>query len=314
MAKNTVATSTADTPPFKFEPLPLEAWEDTKKTLHLFCQIVGKIRLRAHPRLNHWWHVPLYVSSRGLTTRAVPYGGADFEIELDLIDHVLEVSKTTGETRSLPLDGLSVARFYEAVVRSLAELGIHIPILARPYEHESKIPFAEDDEHKSYDKEFVGRYWRTLVQIDSIFKTFSGRFVGKQTPVHLYWHSFDLAQTRFSGRRAPPMEGGTPSDREAYSHEVISFGFWPGDDKLREPAFYSYTYPEPDGLADEPLTPAGASWVGETGGLMALLKYQDLVTAADPEDILLGFCESAYQAGARRAGWPVSDLSHDPAR
>lgn len=295
-------------PPLDFPPLPLDAWEDSKVTLHLFAQIVGKVRLALHPKLNHWWHVPLYVSARGLTTRPIPYGGEIFEIAFDFIDHALTIETSNGGVRQMPLGKLSVADFHARLFQDLGALGIEVRILARPYEHKSKEPFATDHRHASYDRAYVERYWRILLQVDSIFKEFSSRFVGKVTQSHLFWHSFDLALTRFSGRAAPPMAGGTKSDQEAYSHEVISFGFWPGDDKVREPAFYSYTYPEPAGLAEQPLEPAAAFWNVQQGNAMALLKYDDLRATADPSAVLLAFLESAYQAGARCAGWPIEDL------
>ena len=298
----------ATTPPLELPALPLEAWDESKDTLHLFVQIVGKVRLRLHPKLNHWWHVTLYVSPRGLTTRAIPYGGASFEIAFDLIEHRLRITTSRGEERSFPIDSLSVAQFYERLFDALRELGIEVRILARPYEHRSKIPFAEDDQHKAYDREQVHRYWRILVEVGNMLEEFRGRFLGKSTPVHLFWHSFDLALTRFSGRLAPEMTGGSASDREAYSHEVISFGFWAGDDNLRAPAFYSYTYPEPEGLRSEPLRPAAATWIEQRGSALALLMYDDVRTEGDPRAALLDFFQSAYEAGARRAGWDRSAL------
>lgn len=295
--------ATTGNPPIELPALPLEAWEDTKDTLHLFVQIVGKVRLRLHPKLNHWWHVTLYVAPRGLTTRAIPYGGESFEIAFDLIDHALRITTSRGEERSFALGALSVAQFYDRLFGALRELGIEARILARPYEHTSTIPFAEDDQHKGYDPDYVHRYWRVLLEVGNTLEAFRGRFLGKQTPVHLFWHSFDLALTRFSGRAAPPMAEGSASDREAYSHEVISFGFWPGDQNLRAPAFYSYTFPEPDGLKDEPLRPAAASWNDQRGSALAVLMYDDVRAAPDPRAALLDFCQSAYEAGARRAGW-----------
>jgi hypothetical protein len=295
-------------PPLELPPLPLDEWEDSKDTLHLFVQIVGKVRLRLHPKLNHWWHVTLYVSPRGLTTRAIPYGGASFEIAFDLIEHVLRITTSRDEERSFPIDSLSVAQFYERLFAALAELGIEALILARPYEHKSQIPFAEDHEHEAYDRERVQRYWRILVGVNNTLETFRSRFLGKRTPVHLFWHSFDLALTRFSGRPAPEMTGGSASDREAYSHEVISVGFWAGDQNLRAPALYSYTYPEPDGLKAEPLRPASASWIDQRGSAMALLMYDDLRAERDPRAALLDFFQSAYEAGAKRAGWDRSAL------
>ncbi len=300
-------------PSYRFEPLPYEEWRPTKETLHLWCQIVGKIRMATHPRLNHWWHVTLYVSPRGLTTGTIPYGGASFDLEFDFFDHQLMLRRSDGDIRRIPLPGLSVARFYQAVVENLAQSGIRVEILPHPYQHSSKVPFADDHQHAAYDRAWVERYWRTLLQINGILREFSGRFLGKQTPVHLFWHSFDLALTRFSGRPAPPLEAGSVSDREAYSHEVISFGFWPGDDTMREPALYSYTYPEPLGLASEPLSPGAAFWAQRNNNHLAVLPYNELVTADNPKPLVLEFLESAYQAGARRAAWPIEDFVHTTA-
>lgn len=292
--------------------LPLEAWEESKVTLHLYSQIVGKIRMALHPKLNHWWHVPLYVSSRGLTTRAVPVGdpgGARVELAFDLRDHNLVIGSSDGRTKVVGLyDGLSVAQFYRAVLASLAQLGVEVDIVARPFDPArvgSEIPFAEDEIHARYDPEWVHRFWRVLAWTDRVFTRFAGRYTGKSTPVHLFWHSFDLAYTRFSGRRAPQPAGADPVTREAYSHEVISFGFWPGDAQTRAPAFYAYAAPEPAGLADAPLDPEPAFWQVSNGSAMALVAYHDLRDAGDPDAALLAFLESAYRAAATRAGWDV---------
>jgi Family of unknown function (DUF5996) len=235
-----------------FPPLPLEEWEDTKNTLHRFVQIVGKIRLASAPHANHWWHVTLYVTTRGLTTSPMPYGDITFAIDFDFIDHRLVISTSSGAMESFALEGLSVAQFYEQVFSTLSQLGIEVAIVPTPYDLIPAEPFTTNTIHAAYDKEYVNRYWRILVQVDMVFKEFSGRFTGKTSPVQLFWHSFDLAVTRFSGRRAPEREGADRATREAYSHEVISFGFWPGAVNIRAPAFYPYTAPEPAGLADQP--------------------------------------------------------------
>lgn len=296
-----------------FPDIPLEAWRATKNTLHLYAQIVGKIRLAMHPRINHWWHVTLYVGPRGLTTRAIPFAGASFEIEFDLIDHALVIKTSDGRQEDFALfDGLTVADFYASLFSNLAKLGIVPAIKAIPYEAPSTTPFAEDTANKSYDKEYIERYHRTLIAVDDIFEEFRGRFVGKSTPVHVFWHSFDLALTRFSGKEAPPREGARMVDREAYSHEVISFGFWFGDDNVPAPAFYSYTAPEPEGLADEPLSPASAAWQEVHGSHMALLMYDDVRKSSDPRQTVLEFLESAYQAGAKRAGWDIGQFNLKP--
>lgn len=295
-----------------FPTLPIEEWEDTKNTLHLFLQIVGKIRLALFPRMNHWWHVTLYVSPRGITTRPIPYRQLIFEIEFDFIDHELVISSSDGRKSSFGLSSLSVSDFHKKVFTSLSDLGIEVSIIVVPYDVPfSKEPFETDSDHASYDKEYVNRFWRILVGVNSIFEEFRGRFIGKSTPVQLYWHHTDLALTRFSGRRAPELKGGTAADRQAYSHEVISFGFWAGDDKVRAPAFYSYTYPEPEGLANEPLRPKEAFWNTETGSSMAILMYDDMRKLESPKKALLDFLESAYEAGAKLANWNIDEFRLD---
>lgn len=290
-----------------FPPMPLTDWEPTKDTLHLFLQIVGKIRMALHPKLNHWWHVTLYPTSRGLTTGRIPYKGKDFEIEFDFIEHVLKAWTSSGEFRQFPLPLLTVAEFYHKTMETLAQLGIHVDIVAKPYMNKSTIPFAEDSEHHTYDRDAVHRYWMIQNQIANIFEEFRGQFCGKSTPVQLYWHSMDLVVTRFSGKKAPPRTTGTRVDKEAYSHEVISFGFWPGDANFREPAFYSYTYPEPAGLTSQPLS-AAAKWTDMHGSNYAILTYENMRTQPDPRAALRDFLDSAYQAGAKAAGWPIEDF------
>lgn len=289
-----------------FPAMPYEEWLPTKKTLQLYCQIVGKIRLAMHPRINHWWHVPLYVSPRGLTTRTIPLGFGNFEIEFDLIRHRLRITNGAGERRKFELhDGLAVKDFYHKLFENLAELGIDPKIRPEPYDCFSKTPFGEDTENDAYDRKYVERFHRVLVSVDDIFEEFRGRFIGKSTPVHVFWHSFDLALTRFSGRTAPVREGAGLVEREAYSHEVISFGFWFGDDNVKAPAFYSYTAPEPPGLAGEPLRPETAKWSESGGGHLAVLMYDDVRKADDPRSLVLEFLESSYRAGAKLASWDV---------
>jgi hypothetical protein len=296
-----------------FPPLPFDEWKPTKNTLHLYLQIVGKIRLSLFPRLNHWWHVPFYVSTRGLTTRPIPYDFGNFEIEFDLIEHELKISTSGGERKSFALqDGLTVAEFYKKVFENLGAFGIETKIRAVPYEAASHTPFAEDTGNKSYDKEYVERFRRILIGVNNILEEFRGRFTGKSTPVHLFWHSFDLALTRFSGKPAPVREDAGIVEREAYSHEVISFGFWAGDENITEPAFYSYTAPEPPNLTDEPLQPETAFWGESNGGALALLKYEDARKAENPRESILQFLESAYQAGAKRAGWDNKKFALNP--
>ncbi len=288
-------------------PLPYDDWAETKTTLHLFCQIVGKVRMAAHPKLNHWWHVTLYPEVRGLGTRAIPYRGGAFELSLDLVAHRFEARTSAGDDFGFALNGLSVAEFYARVTAALTAIGTPVTILPRPYDMGDR-PNFQDDRHAVYDAEAVTRFWQALRWSAGVFEQFRGRFLGKQTPVHLYWHSFDLALTRFSGRAAPRRQG-TQADREAYSHEVISFGFWPGDAAARHAAYYAYAAPEPDGIAEQPLAPEGAEWTEVSGGHTALLRYDTVRAAADPEAALLAFLDSAYLAGARRAGWEVNALT-----
>jgi hypothetical protein len=299
--------------PSALPPLPLEDWRDTKETLHRYVQIVGKVRLEYSPFRNHWWHVTLHVDPRGLSARHMFSGELAFEISLDLIAHELKVVTGAGDRASFPLrDGLFVAEFYSKLVSIFETLGIEVDLSnPSPFDLEDEDRhFEEDTEHASYDEEYVERYQRILTWVDHIFQEFSGRFNGKQSPVHLFWHGFDLAVTRFSGRRAPEREGADKVTREAYSHEVISFGFWPGDRNTPAPAFYSYTAPEPDGLTGQTLRPESAFWAAEGG--MALLMYDDVRKANSPRTTLLEFMESAYQAGARTAGWDMEDLQAEP--
>lgn len=293
----------------RFPPLPLDEWEETKNTLHRFAQIVGKIRLRSAPFQNHWWHVPLYVSTTGLRTGPMPHGNDTFEIELDFVDHFLIVSSSIGEAQEFALeDGLTVADFYRQTFECLQDLGIAVDIYGKPFDLAITEPFATDTIHAFYDPEYVHRYWKILTQVDGVLKEFAGRFSGKSSPVHLYWHSFDLAVTRFSGRRAPDRAEADPVTREAYSHEVVSFGFWAGDANLRAPAFYSYTAPEPAGLSEQSLQPDTAFWKVTNGSSMALLMYDDMRQMENPRKALLQFLESSYQAGAKLAGWDVDAL------
>jgi hypothetical protein len=288
-----------------FPELPLAEWKETKNTLHLYLQIVGKIRLKTHPFINHWWHVPFYVTPTGLTTATIPYGFGGFEIKFDLVGHQLKIRSSKGETREFPLaDGLTVADFYRQVFENLNALGIEPEIKAVPYEAPTDTPFAESTDFKSYDKEYVERFRRILVAVNGVFTEFRGRFIGKSTPVHLFWHSFDLALTRFSGKKAPEKEDAGEVERRAYSHEVISFGFWAGDDNVPAPAFYSYTAPEPEGLPEKPLAPDPAVWNTDNGA-MAILMYDDVRKTEDPRRAILDFLESAYRAGAESAGWDI---------
>jgi hypothetical protein len=286
--------------------LPLEEWKDTYATLHMWAQIVGKIRLVQSPLINHWWQVPLYVSARGLTTSPIPYEARTFEMEFDFIDHQLLISTSDGIIKSIALRARSVANFYKELMDTLRSLGMEVEIRARPDEVPDPIPFAEDETHASYDPEYANRFWRILVQADRVFKEFRARFTGKCSPVHFFWGSFDLAVTRFSGRRAPEREGADSITREAYSHEVISHGFWPGSGNIQAPAFYAYAAPEPDGFKEAKVRPEKAFYTPETSGF--ILLYEDVRRSASPDDALMDFLESTYEAGANLAKWDRSSL------
>ncbi len=292
-----------------FPALPLNEWKKTKQTLHLYVQIVGKIRMELTPPQNHWWHVPLYVNTRGIGTGSIPHNNDRFEINFDFIDHRLKVATSRGQKDSFELnDGLAVADFHQNLVSILDGFDINAKILAKPYDQPFDTPFAEDYNHSQYDKTYVERYWHILKESDHIFRLFNCDFYGKICPVQLYWHSFDLAVTRFSGRKAPAMPEAEQVDREAYSHEVISFGFWAGDENIPDAAFYSYTFPAPEGLDEAPLQPEEAFWTEQRGSPMALLMYKDLRKADDPEQQLLNFLESAYKAGIKKAEWNTQAL------
>jgi len=292
-------------------PLLLDDWLETKTTLHLFTQIVGKIRLKLNPKMNHWWHAPLYVSARGLTTRAIPFEKGLFEMEFDFIEHKLKTRTSSGDTRECPLVGNSVSGFFHSVRNGLHEMGIDVKMITHPFDSskvKSDIKFPEDNVHKVYDKKSAEKFWRILTVIEPIFREFRGRFTGKCSPIHFFWHSFDLAVTRFSGRPAKVAENADPVTKQAYSHEVISAGFWPGDDNIKEPAFYAYVAPEPPGLGKEPLSPQSAWWQKQNGSHMALFKYEDFRKAGNPKAELLDFLQSSYEAGAKLANWPMKDL------
>ena len=293
--------------------LPLEAWEDTKTTLHLWSQIVGKVRLASTAPRNHWWNVTLYVDIRGLTTRRMhASNGVVFQIDFDFVDHRLVVRTNRGDAESFGLvDGLSVAAFDEHLHATLARLGVDVAIRETPFGVPVTTSFTADREHAAYDAHAVERFWRILDWTDGVFEEFAGRYCGKTSPVHIFWHSFDLAVARFSGKRAPepPLDA---VNREAYSHELIPFGFWAGDQVVREPTYYSYTSPEPDGLRETPLAPDEARWADMYGGLLAVLPYEAVRTADDPRATLLAFLEGAYQAGARAAGWDREALAWEP--
>ena len=293
----------------RFPALPLSEWEESKQTLHLYAQIVGKIRMELTPFQNHWWHVPLFVNTRGLGTRTIPYNDHHFEINFDFVDHQLKVITNQGEKAAFDLyDGLSVSEFYKNLFGILNQFGIEVEILAKPYDQPFDTPFAENTEHNSYDKEYVERFWRILTQLNRLFQEFNRDFTGKVCPIQLYWHSFDLAVTRFSGEEAPPMPEAGHVDQEAYSHEVISFGFWTGDENIPDAALYSYTFPAPEGLDEAPLKPDKAFWTEQRGSPMALLMYEDVRNYNDPDQAVLDFLEAAWEAGIDKAQWDTSSL------
>lgn len=289
-------------------PLPYRDWEPTKQTLHRYVQIIGKIRMALMPFRNHWWHVTLLPATRGLTTGPMPYGGRDVEILLDLFDHRLLVTTSDGQERALDLGRHpACADFYRQLFGALHEVGVGVAIHPEPFDLGESPSFNKDTVHDSYDADAVTRYWRILAGTHHVLSEFASRFNGKASPIHLFWHTFDLAHARYSGRAAPAASGVDQVTAEAYSHEVIAFGFWPGDERRSPyPAFYSYTAPEPDGIASQPLDPAEASWQNAGSGHLALLPYDTLRMRQDPHMALLNFYESAYRAGARSAGWDTA--------
>jgi uncharacterized protein DUF5996 len=291
--------------------LPYAAWKDTCATLHLWTQIVGKIRLAATPWQNHSWHVTLRVTARGLGTPPISFGDRDLQIEFDFIDHILWLRSSDGRSRQIPLAPMPVAQFYATLRHELSELGIDPRIDRMPNEIPDAIAFDQDQTHRSYDRDFANRFWRVLLRSQEVFSLFRTGFLGKVSPVHFFWGSFDLAVTRFSGRRAPPHPGGVrhlPDAvvREAYSHEVSSAGFWPGGGPIDYPAFYSYAYPTPDGFASTPVRPAQAFFSSALGEF--ILPYDAVRTAPDPRAALLDFLQSTYAAAADTAKWNRAEL------
>ena len=291
--------------------LPYTAWRDTCATLQLWTQIVGKIRLSLTPWLNHSWQVTLYVTARGLTTTPINDGERALEIAFDFVDHVLRIDTSDGRQLKVPLRAQPVAEFFTAIKAALAEAGVHVDIDETPNELADPIRFSEDRVHAAYDADYAQRFWRVLLQCDRVFKLFRTGFIGKASPVHFFWGSFDFAVTRFSGRRAPLHPGGIPHlpdavTREAYSHEVSSAGFWPGGGAIDYAAFYSYAYPTPDGFGKSRVRPAAAFFSQELGEF--LLPYDAVRTAADPDALLLEFLQSTYEAAANLAGWDRAAL------
>ena len=290
--------------------LPLEAWSETCATLHLWTQIVGKVRLVQSPWVNHSWHVAMYVTARGLTTTPIPYGTRTFQIDFDFIAHQLTIQASDGSTGGFPLRPQSVAAFYSRLMEEMDRLQLHIKIRSKPCEIVDPLPFDQDEMHCAYDKEYAIRFWQILVQADRVFKQFRARFIGKCSPVHFFWGSFDMALTRFSGRRAP-LHPPVPNLAhfvviEAYSHEVSSCGFWPGGGPIQEPIYYSYAYPEPEGFKGYPVRPTGAFYSSELGEF--ILPYAAVRRSKNPDQELLAFLQSTYEAAAETGRWDRTNL------
>jgi len=299
--------------------LPLDEWSETFATLHLWNQIVGKVRLVQSPWINHSWHATLYLTARGLTTSPVAHGTRIFQIDFDFIDHQLRIQTADGSTGGFALEPQPVATFYARLMEEMRRLDLDVKIWGTPNEVADAIPFDQDDVHRAYDREYVSRFWRILVQADRIFKVFRARFIGKCSPVHFFWGAPDLAVTRFSGRRAPEHPGGVPNlpdrvTREAYSHEVSSCGFWTGGGPIPYPAFYSYAYPEPAGFADAAIKPLEAFY--STDLREFVLPYDVVRQSASPDDTLLAFLQTTYEAAAELAKWDRASLewADDPGR
>jgi Family of unknown function (DUF5996) len=287
--------------PDQWPTLAVDQWKDTYHTLHMWTQIVGKIRMELTPLVNHWWNVPLYVSARGLTTSPIPYRNQPFELSFDFTDHQLVLQKSDGSQRALPLSSRSVADFYKEVLQMLASEGIQVKIWRMPVEVPDPIPFDEDHVHATYDPIAAHTFWRILLSVQCVFQEFRSRFLGKCSPIHFFWGSFDLAVTRFSGRPAPERTGADRITLEAYSHEVSSVGFWPGSGAITDLAFYSYTAPEPPGFREWQVRPPAARYDTQLGEF--ILMYDDVRTSTSQSATLLDFCQTTYEAAARLGKW-----------
>jgi hypothetical protein len=301
-----MATRSSSPGESQWPSLPLDAWQDTYATLHMWTQIVGKVRLALSPLVNHWWEVPLYVNSRGLTTSAIPYQDGNFEIQFDFIDHRLKIETSWGTEETLALKPQSVADFYAAFMAALRKLDIQVKIWGTPVEVPNPMPFEKDTQHASYDREYAHRFWQILALTQNVFEEFRARFIGKCSPIHFFWGSFDLAVTRFSGRRAPERPGADAVTREAYSHEVISAGFWPGGGTVKGAAYYAYAAPEPGEFGSQPVRPPKAFYDPQMKEF--LLMYDDVRTDASPPSALLAFLQSTYEAGANLGNWNRKEL------
>ena len=291
--------------------LPLAAWQETYSTLHMWTQVVGKIRLALAPKLNHWWQSTLLVTPRGLTTSSIPYGTRSFQISFNFLDHQLQIETSDGITKRIALAPRSFADFYQNVMFALSEIGIEVRIWTMPQEVAEPILFEQDERHRTYDPEYAQRFWQILVQVDRVMTEFRSRFIGKSSPVHFFWGSFDLAVTRFSGRRAPEHPGGVPNmadwvTREAYSHEVSSCGFWPGGGSVEEPVFYAYAYPTPEGFQDYRVQPKEAFYSLQMQEF--ILPYEAVRQAKDPDAMLFAFLQSTYEAAANLGHWERVEL------
>jgi len=301
----------ADSTQEKWPSLPVESWSDTRETLHMWVQIVGKIRLANTPWVNHCWNSTLYVTSRGLTTSPIPDRDRTFQLDFDFLSHELEVEASDGRAAKLPLQPQSVATFYRRLMEEMDRLDLHVDIHMKPNEVPDPIRFDEDETHRAYDPDYANRFWRILVQADRILKEFRGGFIGKCSPVHFFWGALDLAVTRFSGRRAPVHPGGIPNlpdrvTRDAYSHQVSSCGFWPGGGAISYPAFYSYAYPEPDGFSRAPVSPREASYSADFREF--ILPYDVVRQSASPDETLLKFLQTTYEAAANLGKWDRASL------
>lgn len=309
--QNAVLASRAEftAKPESWPALPLEAWQETRDTLHMWTQIVGKVRLALSPLINHWWEVPLYISARGLATSVIPYQRGVFEVEFDFLDHNLVIKTSEGLSKHIPLVPRSVADFYKEFMAALKSLGVAVTIWTLPCEIPNPIAFDLDVQHSAYDREYVTRFWRILVLVNTIFEEFRSGFIGKNSPVHFFWGSFDLAVTRFSGRRAPKREGADSITREAYSHEVISAGFWPGGGDIKGAAFYAYAAPEPAGYGQAAVRPAKAFYHPQMKEFF--LMYDDVRLDSSPRQALLEFLQTTYEAGANLAKWDRAELERE---
>ena len=297
----------------KLPDLPFEKWNDTRLTLHIILQIIGKTRLASTARKNHWWNITLYVSPRGFTTSPIPVknGGESVEITFDVPKKAVIITQSAGEEIVISLkENPTIANFYSEYISKLKETGLSFDFVKKPFDLEIEKPFSQITDYHHYDWEYIERFWKIMKWNNSILQEFSGRFYGKSCPAHIYWHHLDLVITRFSGKKLPPMDASARIlEKDTYSHEQISFGFWAGDPNVREPMYYSYTYPAPQGIDEETLQPEGAKWQDSNGSPMALLSYETVKNSNNPKKDVLDFLESAYQAGAKRADWNMEELT-----